>query len=100
MTVDPAVFTSSKWRLAEFDEGVLAREALPAFELNPRRIDAAGGIGRAPWCLALLNRLPGAICVGAIDRARNVQVRRQRQVFVGVRHDVARSWIFRMAQLR
>ena len=85
-------------RLAELEEVVLAREALPAFDADPGRIDAAAWTdscrSRAPWCRSdagqlggslVLDRsaidLPGAIRIGAVDRARNAQVRRQRDLF-------------------
>jgi len=40
--VDAAVLVFREGRLSEFNETVLAREALPTLASNPRRIDSAG----------------------------------------------------------
>ena len=72
MTVNAAVLAIGEWLLAEFEEAVLTREALPAV-----RTDPGGGSIRPVeyWCVELgtgptRDGKAGAICVGAIDRAR------------------------------
>ena len=42
--MDAAGFARREWLLAEFEEAVLAREALPAVANTKGRIDAAGGM--------------------------------------------------------
>src|SRR5882762_2174261 len=84
--MDPAGLAYREGLLAKFEETVLARETLPTFRGNPGWIDSAGGTARA----ARHERSRGirAVGVGAIVRARYVQVSGQRDLFGCVRHEV------------
>src|SRR5262249_34668860 len=91
VSMDAAVFARNVRRLAEFDEVVLAGEALPAFRDDPRRIDAAGrqvvrAAGRRiAGAGAIGNGLIGAVRVLAIYGAGHTEVEGQRNLFDGVR---------------
>ncbi len=90
MALDAAVLARDIGLFAEFEEAVLAGEALPAFDSYPRRIDTARGkLGRAfsnrgSTCAGRadagrithrrLYRLARAVRSGAIHRARYAQV--------------------------
>src|SRR5262249_10159883 len=91
VSMDAAVFARNVRRLSEFDEVVLAGEALPAFRDDPRRIDAAGrqvvrAAGRRiAGAGAIGNGLIGAVRVLAIYGAGHTEVEGQRNLFDGVR---------------
>src|SRR6516162_9689769 len=77
----PAGCASTEGLFAEFEERVLAGEALPAFAYHPRRIDAGCGVVDAGGGLG-----PGAVAVRAVHRAWHVQIGRQRDSLVAVGH--------------
>src|ERR1700730_216136 len=84
MAPDAAVLADRVRLLAEFEEIVLAREALPRLGENPRRIDAAGGTARPPRPTnnrPIRDREPGAVRLVAIHRAWHPQVSGHRNLF-------------------
>src|SRR5579864_5706486 len=89
--MDTAVFADCERLLAEFQERILSREALPSVGGSPRSIDATRGSTRtagATGYWAGLNRGARAISRAAVNRARHSQVSRQGDLFCRVRHEV------------
>ena len=98
VALDAAILTGNIGLLAELEEIVLAREALPALDATyPWRINAARGELRTAGRRTIgggahagriagrsLNRLAGAVRTGAIDGARQAQIGRQRDLLGGI----------------
>ena len=87
MALNSAVLAGGIGLFTEFEEIVLAREALPALDSDPRRIDAAGGTAWAAGTAHYRSSRYGgtyAVRCGAIDRARYAKVHGHRDLFAGV----------------
>ncbi len=78
MTLDATVLARCEQLLTELQKLVLTHKALPAVTGSPRRIDSTGGTASG-----VASR---TICIGAIPRARNPQVRGQREILESPGH--------------
>jgi len=88
--VDAAVLAHGVGLLAEFEERVLSRKALPTFAQNPRRINAACGTAGAAGTThnrASRNVGPSAVRIVAINGTRYPQGKRHGDLLHGIRQE-------------